>query len=213
MEKKYRIIYIWSFIIVSGIILLLLYTPLGGDLHYAAYSEQSRYAVAPGVNYQSQVGSLSSVSSYGGGYSASMPSAYASEAYKSGMLTNSSYISNGIGSGTNSYSSGSGLGLKNSKSPKNVNGGGASGIMITGFGKRGSSEVSNQSSVGGGFGGSLSSTTSSTGSVMQRGAAEEEDPLDPGGDPTGNPLPLNGEWVLIVLAAGYIALKALKKQH
>jgi hypothetical protein len=163
------------------------------------------------VNYQSQVGSLSTGSSYSGGYSAAMPSAFESDAYKSGMLTNSSYTSNSISGNTNSY--GSGLGMRNTKSTKNENGGGASGITLTGFGKRGSSEVSNQTSVGGGFGGSLSSTTGSTGGVMQRGAAEDENPLDPGGDPNGNPLPLNGEWVLIVLAAGYIALKALKKQH
>jgi hypothetical protein len=213
MEKKYRIIYIWSFLIISGIVLLLLYTPLGGDLHYAAYSEQNRYAVAPGVNYQSQVGSLSSGGS-SAGYSSPLPSAYMSESYKNGTLANASYTtSSGFNTTSNSYSAGSGISMRNSKSAKNEQTGSGSAFTLGGVGKKSGSEISNQSSVGGGLGGSLNSTTTSTGGVMQRGAADEGDPLDPGGDPTGDPLPLNGEWFMILLAIGYTALKILKKQH
>lgn len=192
MEKKYQIIYIWSFIIISGIVLLLLYTPLGGDLHYAAYNEQNRYAVSPGVNYSSQIGSLSgsnsgSSSSYGY-YTA--PSPYASQSFQSISSANTTSGSS-IGSG-NGYNS-SGLTTRSARAKSGEGSGGSSSGFsgMTVGGKR--TEVNNTFSSGSGIGGSLTNTTTGTSTVIQRGATEEGDPLDPGGDPTGDPLPIGNE--------------------
>jgi hypothetical protein len=47
---------------------------------------------------------------------------------------------------------------------------------------------------------------------MQRGTNDEGDPLDPGGDPGGNPLPIGNEMGILTLMAGLFAIyKWLKK--
>jgi hypothetical protein len=190
MEKKYQIIYIWSFIIISGIVLLLLYTPLGGDIHYAAYNEQDRYSVSPGVNYSSQIGSLSNGGSGGnssyGYYSA--PSQYSSPTFQGTSSASSSSL-NSVKS-TNGYSS-SGITTRSSKT-KTGSGGGSSASGVLGMSKSKESEVNNTFNGGSGFGGTLVNTTQ-TPNVIQRGTTEDGDPLDPGGDPTGNPLPIGNE--------------------
>jgi hypothetical protein len=208
MEKKYQIIYIWSFIIVSGIILLLLYTPLGGDLHYAAYNEQGRYNVAPGVNYSSQVGGFSGGTSSGGSYNYSPSvSAYTSPNYKAISSANYSTATN---FGSSASYSGGGLALPN----RTVSGGGGAGssgmgMMAVGGGRKSSNEVSNAFSGGGSMGGSLFNTTTlADGGVMQKGTNDEDDPppvnpLDPGGDPTNPPLPL-GDDIKILLLFGVV---------
>lgn len=207
MEKKYQIIYIWSFLIISGIILLILYTPIGGDLHYAAYREQGRYAVAPGVNYSSQVGGFSGGSSSGGSYNYSPSvSAYTSPNYKAVSAANYSTSTN-FGSSA-SYSAGGGLALPN----KTISSGGGSssgtGMMAVGGGRQQSSnEVSSTFSGGGSMGGSLFSTTTiADGGVMQRGTTGEDDPLDPGGDPLGEPLPLGDEFGILLLLSSIFAI-------
>ena len=206
MEKKYQIIYIWSFIIISGVILLLLYTPLGGDIHYAAYREQNRYAVSPGVNYERQIGAMSGVNagnngSYG--YSAA-PSPYNSESFRaisSGGISTSSSIrssSGGVGGGITTLSS---------RTRTSGGGSGSGGSMGIGVGGRKSTEVSNTFASGGGIGGSIVNTTgTNTGGVMQRGTTGEDDPLDPGGDPGGNPLPIGNEMGILTLMAGLFAI-------
>jgi hypothetical protein len=213
MEKKYQIIYIWSFIIISGVILLLLYTPLGGDIHYAAYREQNRYAVSPGVNYERQIGAMSGVNAGGNGsygYSAA-PSPYNSETFRAisaGGISTSSSINAGQG--------GVSGGITTLSSRTKTSGGGSGsggGIGISGVGGRKSTEVSNTFASGGGIGGSLVNTTgTNTGGVMQRGTNDEGDPLDPGGDPGGNPLPIGNEMGILTLMAGLFAIyKWLKK--
>ncbi len=207
MERKYQIIYIWSFIIISGIVLLLLYTPLGGDLHYAAYSEQGRYAVSPGVNYSSQVGSFSGAGSSSGAsyrYSPSQ-SAYVSPSLQNisggGFSTSSSTISSSA-----NYGGGGGIALSNKKI--NSSGGGSSGgsFGMSVGGQQSSTEVSNTFSGGGSMGGSLfNSTVINDGGVMQRGEEDEVDPMDPGGDPTNPPLPIGNELGVLMLFAGIFA--------
>jgi hypothetical protein len=213
MEKKYQIIYIWSFIIISGVILLLLYTPLGGDIHYAAYKEQNRYAVSPGVNYERQIGAMSGVNAGGDGsygYTAAA-SPYNSETFRAisaGGISTSSSI--------NARQGGAGGGISTLSSRTKTSGGGSGsggGIGISGVGGRKSTEVSNTFASGGGIGGSLVNTTgTNTGGVMQRGTNDEGDPLDPGGDPGGNPLPIGNEMGILTLMAGLFAIyKWLKK--
>jgi hypothetical protein len=55
MEKKYQKLYIWSFIIISGIILAMLYTPLGGNLHDSTFGSYDNYTT-PGVNFHGKIG-------------------------------------------------------------------------------------------------------------------------------------------------------------
>lgn len=211
MEKKYQIIYIWSFIIISGIVLLLLYTPLGGDIHYAAYSEQDRYVVSPGVNYSNQIGSLSNGSSgnsSGYGYYSS-PSQYSSESFKG--VSSSVNSTSGKSFNSNSGFNSTGLSLKNGKNKTGSGGGEGSAIGVSGVSRRSSV---NENTFANNLGGTMLTTTnSSTGTVMQRGTQNEEDPLDPGGDPGGNPLPLDNELiVLMVIAMVYLLSKTnLKK--
>lgn len=207
MEKKYQIIYIWSFIIISGIILLLLYTPLGGDLHDAAYREQGRYTVSPGVNYSSQVGSFSGAGSSSGSSSTYGPSqsAYISPSFQGVVGGGFSSSSSPVGS-SGSMGNGGGISLSNKKI--NSGGGGMSGGGF-GFGMGGqqaATEVTSTFSGGGNIGGSLfGSTTINNGGVMQRGEEDENDPLDSGGDPTGPPLPIGDELGILLLFAGMFA--------
>jgi len=218
MEKKYQIIYIWSFLIISGIILLLLYTPLGGDLHYAAYNEQGRYNVAPGVNFSSQVGGFSGASSSGGSYNYSPTiSAYKSPNYNAVGGANYSYSSSSTGfANSASYSGGGGLALPN-RAVSSGGGGGSSGggmMAVSGGGRRSSNEVSNTFSGGGSLGGSLFNTTTlADGGVLQKGTEDEEDPLDPSGDPVEPPLgmPLGDEmWTLLFIALIFAFYKWLR---
>lgn len=200
MEKKYQIIYIWSFLIISGIILLLLYTPLGGDLHYAAYNEQGRYNVAPGVNYSSQIGGFSGGSSSGGSYNYSPTvSAYKSTTYNV-VGTGANYSSATNFGSSASYSGGGGIALSN-KSISGSGGSGGSGMMAVGGGSRGSSNGgSNNFSGGGVLGGSLfNSTTLADGGVMQKGTQGTEGPLDPGNEPLEDPLPIGDELGILML--------------
>jgi len=219
MEKKYQIIYIWSFLIISGIILLLLYTPLGGDLHYAAYNEQGRYNVAPGVNFSSQVGGFSGASSSGGSYNYSPTiSAYKSPNYNAVGGANYSYSSSSTGfANSASYSGGGGLALPNRAVSSGGGGGGSSGggmMAAGGGGRRSSNEVSNTFSGGGSLGGSLFNTTTlADGGVLQKGTEDEEDPLDPSGDPVEPPLgmPLGDEmWTLLFIALIFAFYKWLR---
>ncbi len=210
MEKKYQIIYIWSFLIISGIILLLLYTPLGGDLHYAAYNEQGRFNVAPGVNYSSQIGGFSGGSSSGGSYNYSPTvSAYKSPTYNVIGGGGNYATSSNFGSSA-SYGGGGGLALSNKTitSSGGVGGSGGSGMMAVGGGNRQSSnEVSNTFSGGGDLGGSLFNTTTlADGGIMQKGTEDEAKPLDPGKDSSGDPLPLGDDLGILMLIASFFAL-------
>ncbi len=204
MEKKYQIIYIWSFIIISGIILLLLYTPLGGDLHYAAYSEQSRYAVSPGVNFDRQVGNFSGGSSSGGSYNyAPSQQAYVSPSFQNGGGSN---FSGGNSLNNNSNYSGGNLALSSNKikSFGASSSGGAVGGMAA-VSRKSGTEV-NSTLSGGGVDGSLfNSTAINDGGVMQR-AGEEDPPLDPGGDPTQPPLPIGNEIGALLFFAGIFTI-------
>lgn len=58
-------IYIWSFIILAGIILLVLYTPMGGRWYYAG--DKISYNIQPGVNFQQNIMNSPGFSSSAGG--------------------------------------------------------------------------------------------------------------------------------------------------
>lgn len=210
MERKYQIIYIWSFIIVSGVVLLLLYTPMGGDLHKAAYGERYRYMVAPGVNYQTQVGEFNGAYSSGSG--GGQAEVYMSDNYRNGSLGNntsviggSSVVSTGNGFGGGSTYSGV------SRNPKgsDMSGGGFGGITLAMGGG-----TSSSSSSGGGGGVPFSSSGSS--SVMQRatdGTTVDDTNTDPGGEENlGDPLPLKDDLIVLTLISVIYAFYRFKKK-
>lgn len=197
MERKYQIIYIWSFIIVSAVVLILLYTPMGGNLHKAAYGEQYRYTVAPGVNYQTQVGAFNGAYNGSGG---SNTEAYVSENFKHNMIGENSTItggSNGVSLGNGFGSGGGAVATTKSSKGSGSNGGGFGGMTLA-MGGGGSSAASS----GGGGGGGMPFSSSNSGSVMQRatdGTTADDGNADPGGEENmGDPLPLKDD--LIVLA-------------
>ncbi|MDD3077864.1 MAG: hypothetical protein PHH37_02010 [Paludibacter sp.] len=55
MEKKYQIIYIWSFIIIGAIILILLYTPTGGNISKTNSINNSNIIINPTVDFESGI--------------------------------------------------------------------------------------------------------------------------------------------------------------
>jgi hypothetical protein len=81
-------------------------------------------------------------------------------------------------------------------------------MMAVGGGNRQSSnEVSNTFSGGGDLGGSLFNTTTlADGGIMQKGTEDEENPLDPGDDPSGDPLPLGDDLGILMLIASIFVL-------
>ena len=211
MERKYQIIYIWSFIIISGIVLLLLYTPIGGELHQATYNEQYRYSTAPGVNYQTQIGSFGGGSTSGSNYNNSAPEAYVSPNLKSGNISyngstaasNQSFSSGGSSAGL------SGVNTSKSKTSAAGTSGGIGGVTAPMGGGSTSSSAS-----GGGMSTPFAAANTGT-SVMQKAGEEataNDDELDPGGDPNGNPLPLGNDLlVLFSIAVIFSAYKYFRK--
>lgn len=215
MERKYQIIFIWSFIIISGIVLLLLYTPLGGNLHYAATGDEYRYYVAPGVNYQTQVGSFSS------NINTRKDKELISQNYIPQMSTGlGSDEFNHLSSSTNSSLNSSYNNYKSvnqvSKSTQGVGIGAGSVVganVLAGGSRSISSSVvkANEANNGGGM-----PFSSYNNSVMQKatdGTDGTDDTADPGGDPNGPPLPLNDELaVMLVLISFFTFYKWLGSQ-
>lgn len=206
MERKYQIIYIWSFIIISGIVLLLLYTPLGGNLHYAAYSEESRYNVAPGVNYQTQVGGFSAGSSSGSTNSAA-PQAYVSESFRNGSVGGGFSSMGSTSNSSSSYGASAATSINTSRSSNGASSGGLGGGGMLAVGSRGSKSASG-SVGGGGLGGGSVPFSSNSGTVMQKATTAGEDALDPGGDENlGNALgaPLTDELLVLMVLISIFA--------
>lgn len=208
MEKKYQIIYIWSFIIVSCIILLLLYTPLGGDLHQTSSS-----------NY----GVVNTTVDFGGGIANSPKSKvnqyrlkddiYINRSSDSRAYSQSNFASSGPSVGENTPANYA-VGLKSNKGLQSTKGSGAGGGNSV-FSK--SSASSGEVKAGGGvvvspF--SSSTPSSSSGTVIQKATNDVTNLSDPGGeDPTGDPLPVgDGMYIMIILVAVYVLRIFLKKQ-
>lgn len=202
MEKKYQIIYIWSFIIVSSLILLMLYTPLGGDLHQ---SDSDQYSIAnTSVNFEGRISNLpkrnySQQSTSGDN---NLPS-HSSRNFKSASVHSNRGAINNLpnnGSSVNSKRT-----LSSAQSTGGSNGNIAAASSTFGGGKLNASSSSNsQSEVDNS---PFSTSTPNSGSVMQRNNNETTDNLsDPGGDElVGDPLPIgDGLYLLISMALVYV---------
>lgn len=209
MGRKYQIIYIWSFIIVSGVVLLLLYTPMGGNLHKAAYGEKNRYMVAPGVNYQTQVGDFKGAYSSGSG--GGQTEVYMSDNYRNGSLGNNTSV---IG-GTNGISTGNGFG-GGSATSGGTRGSKGSDLSGGGFGGMTLAMGGGTSSSSSGGGGGMPFSSSGSSSVMQRatdGTTADDTNTDPGGeDGLGDPLPLKDDLIVLTLISVIYAFYRFKKK-
>ncbi|MBN2766164.1 MAG: hypothetical protein JXR27_07285 [Paludibacteraceae bacterium] len=208
MEKKYQKLYIWSFIIISGIILLMLYTPLGGDLHNSTYGNYDNYS-SPGVNFNGRInnapksGRANSTQTYNNNIPTNSGSGYS--ALSSPIVAGNG--SSGSHSGTqNGHYSARNLNSSNNRPTGTGSGIGGTGMIALG-GNRGGG--SGSSTGGGSFGGggmfSSATPSSMTEGVMQKNDGFEESPIaDPGGgDPVGDPIPV-GEGIYILLMLGII---------
>ena len=211
MEKKYQKLYIWSFIIISGIILAMLYTPLGGDLNKSVYGEYNNYP-SSGVNFNGRIGNApkNGRATLARNYNDAVP-------VNSG--TGHSVLSKPVvvigGASTSGSNLQSGASYQASKPRNNDNlggglgasGGGGTGMIALGGRSSGGNGVS---SGGGGFsGGGMFSTTApsfETESAIQKAGEDElEDLSDPGGgEPVGDPIPVGeGFFTLIIMVLMY----------
>lgn len=217
MEKKYQKLYIWSFIIISGIILTMLYTPLGGNLHSSAYGDYNNYS-SPGVNFNGGIGNApknartTNTRNYNDAVPVSSGSGYSA--------LSKPVISGNTGSSSHSNLQGGnyqGSGLNALKSNNTQTGGSAGGTGMIAIGGGGRSGGGNGG--GGGFsGGGLFSTatpSSTSGGIMQKASNDLEDLADPGGgDPVGDPIPVgDGFYILIlfVMLYGFFRYRERKK--
>lgn len=201
MDKKYQLIYIWAFILVLGIILILLYTPLGGNLYTATSGEQNKQNIAPGVNYQTQIGSLGNTASKN--HSSNTYNApYFSDAFRSGALTtntnNQTFTNSNFGGSIGT--SGSSNAGNNTRATGASAGSGAL-IAFSPISSQSNNATSGENFL---FGSSITSTYStSDNGIVQRAPHNEEDPHDPGGDPIGDPLPLGADLILVLIGVAY----------
>lgn len=208
MERKYQIIYIWSFIIVSSIILLLLYTPLGGDLNQSSNNEYS--IENNSVDFGGKISNSPRRS-----YSEQSVSGSGVNVIPTYRKNNKTFSTNNTNTGTadnfsnNTYSVNTRSTMSTAQTGGNSGGGGGVAPGVFGTGKAdATSSAGSGSSYGGGANSPFSTTTPSSNSVMQKstsGTNAGNDLTDPGGeDPIGDPLPIgDGLYLLIAMVLVY----------
>lgn len=217
MEKKYQKLYIWSFIIISGIILAMLYTPLGGNLHDSTFGSYDNYTT-PGVNFHGKIGNApkNGRTNQTRNYNDAMPvnsgTAY-SVLSKPVVIGNSSTSQSNFQNGN--YQGG---GLNFNKTNSGMNNGsagsGGTGLIALGGGRSGGSSTGGGSFSGGGLFSSTAPSATNEG-VMQKASNDLDDLADPGGgDPTGDPIPAgDGFYLLILFCVVYAFIKFRHKRN
>lgn len=218
MEKKYQKLYIWSFIIISGLVLAMLYTPLGGNLYTSTYGNYDKYT-NPGVNYNGRIGNAPKggrgiqTRNYNDEIPVNSGSTY-SVLSKPVVIGNSGSASHSNLQSGNYQAGGFGTDRNNGGLLSSGNAGG-SGMIALGGRSGGSAGNATGSYSGGGLFSSTSPSATTEG-VMQKGTTDFGDELaDPGGgDPTGDPIPAgDGFYVLILfgLLYGYFRYRQNQK--
>ena len=208
MRKNDQAIYLWSFFIVSAIVLAFLYTPLGGNLSnsYDGYYIET----APSVDFGGRIANSPKRRVSYNSYSPNandLPQAVSSNNYMSqrpivagGGATQNTNIQFG-----NSYPA-SGLSLGSSAEAGSGGGasGGGTGMMAVSGGGR---SQSTSNAGGGGMMAPFSSNVESNNTLQKfPGGVNGSDPGDD--DDLGNPLPIgDGSWLLLLFAAVYIFIK------
>lgn len=216
MEKKYQKLYIWSFIIISGLVLAMLYTPLGGNLHTSTYGNYDNYTT-PGVNFNGRIGNApkggraTQARNYNDEIPVNSGSTYSVLSKPVVVGNNGSTSHSNLQNGNYQASS---LGSDRSNGGLISGSAGGSGMIALGGGRSGGSAGNATGSYPGG--GLFSNTTPSATNegVMQKGTSSSGVTLsDPGGDSTGNPLPVgDGFYVLILFGLLYGYFKYRQKQ-
>lgn len=211
MEKKYQIIYIWSFIIVSCIILLLLYTPLGGDLHQTSSTNYT--VVNTTVDFGGGIANSpkNKVSQY-----RSKDETYISRANDSRGYSQSTFTSTRPTVTDNSQANYA-VGFKSNSGSQSSKGNG-SGIGNSILSKSKSSAASGEAQSGGVVVSPFSTSTpasANSGAVIQKATNDVTDLSDPGGeDPTGDPLPIgDGIYPMTILLFIYALSIFFKKRN
>ena len=203
MEKKYQKLYIWSFIIISGLVLAMLYTPLGGNLHNSTYGNYDNYTT-PGVNFNGRIGNApkggraTQARNYNDEIPVNSGSTYSVLSKPVVVGNNGSTSHSNLQNGN--YQTGK---LGSSKSNDGLAGGSGSGsgMIALGGGRSGGSTSGATGSYSGGGLFSSTSPSATTEGVMQKGTTNFGDELaDPGGgDPTGNPIPAGDGFKVLIL--------------
>lgn len=210
MRKNDQSIYLWSFFIVSAIVLAFLYTPLGGNL---SNSPDGYYIeTAPSVNFGGNIANSPKRRVTNNSYSPNandVPQAVSTNNY----MSQRPVVSGGGASQNtnmmvdNGYSV-SGLSLSSSTSTGGggASGGGSTGMMAVSGGGR--SQSTGNAGGGGGMMAPFSSNLENSDNTMQKFPGGTNG-LDPGDDDDlGAPIPIgDGSWLLLLFAAIYIFIK------
>lgn len=208
MRKNDQAIYLWSFFIVSAIVLAFLYTPLGGNLSNS--SDGYYIETAPSVDFGGRIANSPKRRVSYSSYSPSandLPQAVSPNNYMSQrpVVAGGGATQNTNTQFGNSYSaSGLSLGSSAEAGGGGATGGGGTGMMAVSGGGRSQST----SNAGGGAMMAPFSSNVESNNTLQKlpGSVNGADPGDD--EDLGNPLPLgDGSWLLLLFAAVYIFIK------
>ena len=213
MRKNDQAIYLWSFFIVSAIVLAFLYTPLGGNLSNS--SDGYYIETAPSVNFGGRIANSPKRRVSYNSYSPSandLPQAVSSNNYMSQrpVVAGGGATQNTNTQFGNSYSaSGLSLGASDGGGSGGATGGGGTGMMAVSGGGR---SQSTSNAGGGAMMAPFSDDGISTGGPMKSSTSESSS-IDPGfktnegsDSPLGTPIG-DGSWLLLLFAAVYIFIK------
>jgi hypothetical protein len=209
VSKRFKNILIFV-LILAGLLVGILYSPIGNPNDY---SSLYYYSVNPGVQFGGGIANVPK-SNYSGDYA---DPDFSISDYQQGQKNNVSYnIPNG-GNGVENL--GSAMQVNSAIASNNTqSGGGSGGGIAVGMSSSRSSSKSNTTSQGYGFtsiSGDLAnnSATNTTKDAVQHYALSKGG-TDPGGDPTGRPIPVGDGWLfLLVLAASYVIVKRYVLRH
>lgn len=208
MDRRLRKIYVWSFMIVAGIVLALLYTPMGGRLYYSSNGSAVK-TTYPGVNFQEKIVNPrgSSVPYSSGSTQSDLNIGQNNTLPSSGFSLSGSDISQNI---SRNYSSGGAKLPESSRAFTTTNsenqGSGVVGLIASRTRNSGISESGDASNYG-----SLTENIDLTSNNTQpeKVGGSSGSITDPGGDPDENTMiPVGGnEFYLALMALVYLLIK------
>lgn len=190
MKNKHQIVYIWSFIILASFILLLLYTPLGGGLKQPSpkvFRTMNRSVQFSGgitnspriKSSQQNIGTENEILS-----ASDLPSYARKTSVKRSSPKNQ----------TSTYA----VVSKTTPNSNSTSGMGGGSYMIGGKGSPNSSGNSYSSNLSQPF-----SEQAINNPPMRKTLGVDESVADPGGDPTGAPLPV-GDGIPVLIAFAFL---------
>jgi hypothetical protein len=209
MEKKYQIIYIWSFIIISGLILLMLYTPLGGRLHQSIGNRSE--IITPSVDFGGQIGNSPKFAQNNYQRDDEAGTEIASAERKQAGVLQSAPVSNSDGF---NQSMGQDVNRTSRKYAATSTASGtetlAGGVLTH---KKNGNSISNSNLASANINQPFSDNGTANAPVQRANNANNNTLADPGGVPLGQPIPVgDGMVVLIVLSIGYLFVKFNSKK-